>query len=62
MDGGSAMRRTLELLTACTFADILMSEGDAMPSRIDNLTTRQASSRRMMMPRAWSVTGSGIMP
>jgi len=33
-----------------------------MPRRIDNLTARQALSRQMMMPRAWSVTGSGIMP
>jgi hypothetical protein len=48
-------------LTRRRSADILIDEGDAMPSRIDNLTARQASSRQMMMPRAWSVTGSGIM-
>ncbi len=32
-----------------------------MPSRQDNLTPHNASSQQMMMPRAWSVTGSGIM-
>ena len=32
-----------------------------MPSRTDNLTVNNASSLQMMMPRAWSVTGSGIM-
>ena len=54
-------RPTLRLLTSRTSADMLTGEGDAMASRIDNLTARQASSRSMMMPRAWSVTGSGIM-
>ncbi len=32
-----------------------------MPSRGDNLAARNASSQRMMMPRARSVAGSGIM-
>ncbi len=32
-----------------------------MPSRLDKLIPHNVSSRQMMMPRAWSVTGSGSM-